>query len=202
MRDFVSTFIPCRVQIEGLTYRVRPATLREALVIMAAMEDDWEEVKRICYHWLPLPLASVLFVRNANHAETLRGIGQLLSVGVRNQERHKQDERAVKKKAHVIGWTEIMAEYQTTFGRDPLDEPWPLFIAMCPEIWKMQAREQLRNAAWYAGAKMGQMDDILERTGWNQKEDFEMPESMKDPEWHDSEMRKARALWKQKKGEA
>lgn len=218
MRDLVSTWAPCRVQIRGLPgeHVVSPPTARQAITIIAAIEslherDASSELRRIAFEWLPLRLASMLFVRTAHPLELTRDLGQLLAVGVRDLDRHEESVKTTKKKATKTSWFEVVAEYSTTYGTtitEVLDTPWPLFVAMASQMWKMQAREQLRNANWYASAKLGKMDEITERAGYSPAgipDDYEMPEVMKDPKWSEEQVEKAKRLgqmMRQKKGEA
>lgn len=192
MRALVAALTSCEVEMEGRLHLVRRPTVQQAVTVLAfaeAIQDGdasgWGELRRTVFAWLPLRLASEIVCFEP--ADLIQALANLLSAGLPDAKRHESDEQVVKQAARRSSWFEVIGNYAAAFGIDPeavLSRRWTLFVAEYAEIERLRAVRQLENAAWYAGAKLGKMDDVAKRAyPGDPVYNFVEPEIMRDPEW-------------------
>lgn len=206
MRDLLATVTEREVLVEGLgTFRVRPPTVREALCVMATAErfdeDSWGLLRDECAGWLRPRMHSYLFAEDSPKTKVVQFLLGLLSLGITSK-RHESDEKEVKRRARKQSWAEIIAEYASAYHLPPqgvLETPWPFFVAMSAQIPVQHARQMIRDAQWYAGAKLGKLDGVMKQAGYT-PEKVEEPPHMNE-EWEEEQLEKVRRL-RQKQGRA
>lgn len=174
LTNLVSTWTPRSVRVGKEAFEVRPATTREALGVLAAVRrlnegdlaDGWSTLRELAERWLPETLSQRLFWPYADVGETAEAMIALLATGAEDEEAHAEREEEAKERARHFTWPTVVAAhaccYQMGYA-EVLEQPWPLFLVMQEETGRMHSREQVRSAEWYAAAKTGQMDSLLER---------------------------------------
>lgn len=200
MRELLASITTREVLCGGRIYRVRPPTVREALVVMSF---DWDLTREVCTPWLGVRLGSYLFADDSPRGEVYAFLLKLLSLGVIDHARHERDKKHLEKRQREVRWFEIVAEYARGYSMPPasvLDESWPFFVAQYAQLDRQYAREMLRNAAWYAGVKTGKLDSVQRRAYDIQVARIEVPESMNE-EWQKRQLEKIRNL-RQKEAKA
>jgi hypothetical protein len=162
---------------EPTCFEVRPATTREALGVLAATErirageegpvaDGWGRLKSVAQGWLPEGLFGELFSPHAVLPETTEAVLKLIRTGAGDEEAHAERQEEVQKQAEQFSWPAVIASHARSYHvgyEETLRQPWPLFLLMQQEVPRLQARSQLRHAEWYAAAKTGELDRIVER---------------------------------------
>ena len=175
MRDLVSTWTSHIVSVDGVEgeVRVETATFKTAAEILAAQQalaegdhEGWHVMREACEDWLPPELAGALFAAGQDPAETVEAILALLSAGVEDEETHEERQEEAEADARRTSWTRLFSDFCAFYGPTPeeaLRIEWPLWLSLYSQLPTLRAREQLRQAQWYAGAKTNGMDPIMER---------------------------------------
>jgi hypothetical protein len=139
------------VELEGSTYTIRPATVREALEIIALSErQDLEGLRRVAMSWLPREL----FSKVSDLGPFIGGVlSQLLADG------HKLSS---EKRVKIDYLAEIVDVSRTTSTpiQDVLSWSWPFFLAVLAKSPVVRARDGL---AYIRAKSLGHIKSDAER---------------------------------------
>lgn len=140
----VRAILPRRVVFGGVSYEVRPPTVREAVTLltvaqdaMAGDEDAWQLALHVLRSWYPSSL--LLASRNAERRQVISYALQMMQQG---SPEGKKREGATPS----IDWDDIISLYMHTYGQSldrVLNEPWPGFLIMASQIGRIEARGKL-----------------------------------------------------------
>ena len=182
MKTLVSCWTPREIELRyrlrdseiGIGARsVRGPSTREALTILstyrsASREGDEARLFRTTvYGWLGMRTGSHI-LRSDRPVDVVL---ELLAFGIADRGEHEKKKDQLQARAKEVGWHEIFAEYRAAYpGSRPEDEPWAYFVGQWFEVDKVRARDQLRQANWYAGAKTGDLESIIEAAGGHREQ--------------------------------
>ena len=223
MRALLETLSGCELDVPEMDgahrfVRLRPPSVREAAAVIVALEDmrtgeedAWDRLSEACGGWLPGEIHDRYFGPDAYPIATLQDINSLLKAGVQN-EAHETDRKEVEEEARLRSWMSVIADYAAAFHMTPraaLEEPWPFFISMCAEVFRLKAQVRADFMLGYAAAKSADeklWTDNLIAAGYAPPKSTARWVSP-GPEWEEENRRKienyrAKHFPKMKKGEA
>ena len=214
MQALAATLTPrlVRLRPDAEPVRVWPPSLRTAILLLAAQSRlelegarAWDLLEQTARAWLPEGAAAEIFERDVPRLKIVAALSELLAVGAEDKGAHERRSREAQRKAAKTSWSRVLARYRHFYNcgslEDVLGEPWPLWLRQHEEIGVLTARAQLQQAQWYAGARTGGLDSVMERAdlpgqGQAGEEGPETPEKYTPP-WEQEGISKA--AWQQKK---
>lgn len=165
MRDLLACLTDRELEIGGRSFRVRPPSLEEALRVTAALEamrdgeeNAWSALQEECAGWLPDDLAQIYFGEDAYPAGTVKDVQELLAAGVKDRHRHARDEEVVQEETRDRSWFAVVADYADAMNTPALEvmqTPFPYFIALCAEAFRIQERRKADVMIGYLTARSG-----------------------------------------------
>jgi len=137
LHDLVRRLLGVVVEVGGRSVVVEPPKVRTALILLASMpgalsgdEGDVRVFRAGATEWLPpavymalpretfVPAVWAIFERAAHLPERTASSG---STSVQ------------------VDWVALVADYRSAFPGDPMDEPWPIFMALLPQVARLRA---------------------------------------------------------------
>lgn len=197
MRGLLACLLERRITVPHVgSFHVRPPRLVEALRVIAALdahrqgeEGAWDALSDACRPWLPEPLHAAYFGEDAVPYATALDVGRLLEVGVEDRLRHAADKAKVEEEAAARSWFSVLADFcdaMNTTPQEALDTPFPLFIGLSAEVYRLQERRKADVMLGYAAARSGDEKlwrGILQAAGYERERPQEKAEP--GPEWQD-----------------
>src|SRR5690625_1586451 len=213
--------VDLRVRGRLRSYRVRPATVREAIGVIEAASaierarDDAEErraafetIRRIALGWLPLRMASDLFARGVDPQKPLQAITALLSTASDGEAETRRRKAAVSRQARRVGWHEIIADYMHAYAQSydmVMSMPFPAFLALAEKMERVHAANMLRMLQVRGlphiendRDRRQRINDLMSAAGYAARREVDVsdaPDWMQDPEsrekWKEEKMREA-----------